>query len=89
MDANTDGAAEAALIEKVILALANMRVALDWFAEPRHGAAADRPVGLARLDRQLEEVEDAAWRVLAALQHAPQAGPEAAAPPPVFTSRRG
>lgn len=80
MSRDTTSGAEAALIEKVILALGNMRAALEWFAmagpqeaagdAPATGAGARPLLGLDRLDRQLEEVEDAAWRVLAALQQA-------------------
>lgn len=84
MESETEGAAEAALIEQVILALANMRAALEWFAEPGDGR---RMVGLERLDLQLEEVEDAAWRVLAALQRKAQAEAQAM-PTPMFISRR-
>ncbi|MCL7465139.1 hypothetical protein [Phaeovulum sp. NW3] len=75
----------------MILALGNMRAALEWFAmagpqetagaAPATGARARPLLGLDRLDRQLEEVEDAAWRVLAALQ---QAGAE-----PSGTARAG
>jgi|GEM_PF-6866609 len=46
------------LVEDVVLALGNMRGALDWFSDDAGLTADQRRAGLERLGRQIARIED-------------------------------